>query len=1475
MKRLVSLFAFALCFMFTAISAMGQNVNVNPGGGSYATLKAAFDAINAGTHTGAVTVDIIGNTTETSMAILNASGTGAANYTSVTITPSGGARTIAGSDTVTIKLAGADNVTIDGRIAGTGRNLSITNSNILTNATAIWLAHGGFATTDSAGSQNNIIRNCEISCGVSVGTATTNTNGILSSGTTRTTNGRNNDNNQYLQNRIIKARIGISLNGGGATNTNDNNLISENIIGPDSFGADNIGGTGIYVQFQNNCSITKNNIQYVGGLFANTTAGADRIGIGVGINSWTSSTTSTTTGSNYTVTGNIIHDVIEERTFSALGISIGVTLSGPKTNNLVANNVIYNVRANGTASDQGVGIGSSGGPGDRIVFNSISMTGDVDPAGTTTASTTPVAAGISIHRSAAPDTAAMFSDNSILVDVNSNTATLIKAAIIAPAVGYAWGSGGLNNNDYYIPNTGTNGNVTGVTGTTATPTYTTLANWQAAYTPAQDGASLQSDPIYNGNTSNLQPQGGSPLLNAGSPVSGITTDILGVTRNVSTPTVGAYENSGDFAGPSISYTALSNTTSTSNRSFTNIIITDPSGVNTSPGTKPRVYYKRSTDANTFNDNTSSSDGWKYAEANGASSPFDFTINYALLNGGTGVAISDVVQYFVVAQDLASTPNVSINSGTFAAQPSSVNLTSAAFPLTGSINSYLIVGPPMAGDYTVGVALFNSVSGRSIYFERVTKIVTVEDIEPSDAADRKSGEVETSTSFRIPGNKVMRSVEQISYVPMENGHKYDGPLCITRSQNPKLPNDAGVGVYATITAAVNDLNARGSSAAVRFLLLDASYTSETLPITVNYSTASSTNTLTILPSSGVTTSVSGAVASNVVFKILSSYVTIDGSNNGSSSRDMTISNTSTTSPSVVLFGSTGTTPVTNGTLKNCVVINGATTSTAVVISDAGTLGTAGYSNNIMIMNNNVQKAYIGCYAIAVVGAGNGSGNTYLMNDLTTSGANAIANVGLYMQGIDGGLIKQNEMANFDGTASQDDKGAWLATGTVNTVVERNSVHHLNYTGTGGYGGQGVAVSSGTANCNNSVQNNMLYQLSGDGWNYTSIPTDNPIGIMVFSAGQSGVGVYYNSIYMTGNTLNKTNAMSMGIFVGTGSVADIRDNSIRNDLGLLAALGYGTTCVWAQIDNTQFSGINYNNYYNNASGSGLKLIGQIAAATATDLTAWKGLTGQDVNSASGDPQYVSTTDLHVNTSVYSPLSNSGTPITGITNDYDGNSRSATTPDMGADEFNAPIFVSLNSRLEAIQLARRDTLTINLRSATTPYPIVQTMKVVYDSTNGMSSAPFTSAVAGTSYYLEIQHRNSISTWSANPILATAGAISYNFTTAQCQAYACNQALVNVVAEATVASFYSGDVTGDGCVDLSDITVIFNDAAVFVGGPYVITDLNFDEFVDLTDLGFAFNNSANFICSQAPPGPGPRPAPLKTMNEIKPELNKVNKTP
>jgi len=527
------------------LSANAQNVNVNPGAGTYPTLKDAFDAINLGTHSGAVTVDIILSTVETASASLNASGTGSASYTSIVVTTSNAAGvTVEGNfgAAAIIRLIGADYVTIDGRIGGTGRFITVINKSNVSNNAGIWLSNGSSA-TDTAGARHNTIRNCEISGNIRVDSAGNLSYGILAGSSVIGVNaGRNNDSNQFLDNRIVRCRYGILLHGGAALNRSDNNIITGNIIGPDAVSIDNIGKAGIFVQFQDNCLISNNTVQNVGGTFAGTSAGADRFGIAVGSESWGNPPT-TTTGGNYTVTNNIVHGIKDERFFSSIGILCSTTRSGAPTNNLIANNEVYDILSNGTAGDACYGIGHNGNnSNDMIAYNSIYMTGDLDPAGSS-GDATQTCGGIRVYTLA--DSVTTVKNNSIYVDLTSNNTALLKCCIQMPSAAYKFRTASLDFNDYYYPATNTQ-MVTGALGTTglATSFFVTLANWQAvAFVPVQDVNSISANPVYALAPPNylIPLNGSSPLLLEADPLAAVTTDILGELRNISQPTIGCYE----------------------------------------------------------------------------------------------------------------------------------------------------------------------------------------------------------------------------------------------------------------------------------------------------------------------------------------------------------------------------------------------------------------------------------------------------------------------------------------------------------------------------------------------------------------------------------------------------------------------------------------------------------------------------------------------------------------------------------------------------------------------------------------------------------------------------------------------------------------------------------------------------------------------------------------------------------------------
>ncbi|MCX8015395.1 MAG: hypothetical protein N2748_05180, partial [candidate division WOR-3 bacterium] len=392
---------------------------------------------------------------------------------------------------------------------------------------------------------------------------------------------------------------------------------------------------------------------------------------------------------------------------------------------------------------------------------------------------------------------------------------------------------------------------------------------------------------------------------------------------------------------------------------------------------------------------------------------------------------------------------------------------------------------------VGLAMFNNLTGRNVYFEKEIRKVLREAQIPlttSEISNTKSKNAAIShDEVEITMRTELVEVEEVSWIPMENGKPYLGDLYIKRSEHPEIPFPEGIeGVYATITAAVADLNLRGVSGPTNFLLVDNTYPNETYPITINVFNEflpTATNRVTIRPNTGIVASIAGASASSQIFRIISSYITIDGSNSGGTDRSLTIQNTSATSPQVIAIAPNTTTPTVGVTIKNCNIINGSNATSAVVV------GNPGCFNNIVIQNNSIQLAYIGVYVRAEpVVAGNGSGTQLIGNDLTTSGTNAIRLVGLYLQGVDGATVVGNSIGNFTTVdATTNITGIWLALGTINSLVANNTVGPI-YSNTGGP--RGIAISTGLTNSNIVISGNTI---NGVADSTTSIP----YGIYVFS------------------------------------------------------------------------------------------------------------------------------------------------------------------------------------------------------------------------------------------------------------------------------------------------------------------------------------------------------------------------------------------
>jgi hypothetical protein len=1170
-------------------------------GGTYGTLKAAFDDINAKVVTGNILLTILASgTTETASAVLNPVACEGGSWT-ITVKPDVSATpTITGAITgALVKLNGADYVTFDGSntVGGTTRDLTLLNSGTSAASAVIWLSSLG----TGAGAHNNTVKNCVLLGGVDQSLTATENFAIISSGAaiSTTSYGADNDFNAYANNEVRKVRWGIFALG-IAGNPNDGTSVAGNLIGPAGWGIDQLGLGGIAVQYQNEATIIKNEVRFLGCLYTQTGSYADRSGIAFGSTSWPA--TSGTTMTSCFVTQNLIHDIVDEKTGSAVGIIVAG--AGTPSGNEISNNMIYGVRANGTASDQSVGLGIGDGNGDKVVFNSICLSGDLDPGSST--STTQSGCGIRIS-SATPSNLTL-KDNVISVDYSSNTSTLKHYTIVVPAATYPWGAGGIDNNDYYA-NPGNAQMVLGGIGTSVPYTaVATLAAWQATFTPNQDAFSVAAKPPFVSAT-DLHLIAGSvtELESGGVPIAGVLIDYDGQVRSTLTPDIGADEFAGIYGEtvpPAITYALLGNSAGTTTRALANVTVTDVSGVDGNPGTRPRVYYKTSANINGWNDNTSATDGWKYAEANGSTSPFDFTIDYSLIYGGS-VAVGDVIQYFVVAQDLAAIPNVGINFGSFAATPASVALTSAAFPISGTLNSYTILGS-VAGEYTVGTggtyatlkAAFDDINAKVVTGNATLKVLA-------------SGTTETASAV----------LNAVSYE--------GGPWTIT------VKPDAGATptITGAITGALVKLNGADN---VVFEGSNAGYRARDLTIS---------NTGTAAASAAIWLSSAGAGAgcTNVTvrscvlrcgadqstgtvetFGIISSGTSISTSSYGADNDNNTFGNNDIAKVrwGIYLLGISGNPNDTNTVTGNLI---GPSAFGSYQVGKGGII--IRYQNQAQVTANEVRCVGLLFSQTATTGSdriGIGVGS-----DLWTPTSSTVTN-----SVVTGNLV--HDIA---------DERMWAAAGIVvagsgtpsNNLIANNMIYAIHANATSPDQGVGIGIGDGNGD---RVVFNSIY-LSGNqdqGGGTTS--NQSACGIRISSTTPANLTLKNNivSVDVTSTTQTLMHyaivAPSAAYVWGTGGCD--HNDYYTNPANLQMVLGgLGTTVPYANV---------------------------------TTLAAWQATftPSQDAASLNADPLYAGATNLHINTSgiPVSPVANAGLTVAVVT-DFDGDTRSAT-PDIGADEF-----------------------------------------------------------------------------------------------------------------------------------------------------------------------------------------------------------------
>jgi hypothetical protein len=249
--------------------------------------------------------------------------------------------------------------------------------------------------------------------------------------------------------------------------------------------------------------------------------------------------------------------------------------------------------------------------------------------------------------------------NNIFVNVRSNSTTNT-----AKHYAYTATASGTLTSDYNIIfANGTDGTPIGRGGSGGTPTpFTTYKDYRVSIYSALEINSAFGNPQLNNPTATIPDLSLallSPAFQTGTPIGAVTNDYANLTRNVTTPNIGAYETvssvanaSTDISTPAFSYTALSNISSSDPSPTRTILVTISdrgTGVPTSGASAPTMWYRNQTDAS----------AWVRAigvlqSGTGRNGVWQFTFTNASI---PTVSVGDVIQYYFVAQDQATTPNI--------------------------------------------------------------------------------------------------------------------------------------------------------------------------------------------------------------------------------------------------------------------------------------------------------------------------------------------------------------------------------------------------------------------------------------------------------------------------------------------------------------------------------------------------------------------------------------------------------------------------------------------------------------------------------------------------------------------------------------------------------------------------------------------------------------------------------------------------
>ncbi len=601
-------------------------------------------------------------------------------------------------------------------------------------------------------------------------------------------------------------------------------------------------------------------------------------------------------------------------------------------------------------------------------------------------------------------------------------------------------------------------------------------------------------------------------------------------------------------------------------------------------------------------------------------------------------------------------------------------------------------------------------------------------------------------------------------------------------------DLGTATHATANVLANTLNTTGSTVRSTGALIgvlcngtvSALYNIKSNTATIDRVAAS--GSIVFTSQSGTPSNVADTVSSNTItFTNLAGTTTATGIsqlggpstptglNKNINNNTINISGTNTGTTLGITLNYTATSNVkNNGITISCVAptvtgINTATSASAVTLS----------GNTLSVTTSTTSLTTLTGINILGGGAHSVTNNTFTTiaatGILATGGTtNGIAIAGGTAANVFGNHVTNISVGAATSSGSPTINGIIVSAGT-SVNIYRNKIQGISSLCAGATTvANGILVSGGTTN---NIYNNLIGNLTSS----ASANADGIRGIAFTSTTASSTqNVYYNTIYLNGTSSGATFGGS-GVFhtisaTATTSALDLRNNIIINAItpnGAALAVAYrrstsALTNYSATSDKNDFFGT-----------SGLFTDG---TNTYTTLASFKtAMSTRDQASQNVNPTFLSTVGSNVNylhidgTFNALGIEASAGVIATYTTDYDGQTRDASLPDIGADEFVATVQCATptSPTNSATGVLQTTSLTWTAVTNATSYDVYfGTYAAATNIVNGTNQTattytPASSLSASTTYYWKIVPKNSVSTatgctiWSfttsaANPTLS-----------------------------------------------------------------------------------------------------------------------------